>query len=110
MSDPRFVVFLPTTTGLRAGDQGMAATTTLPLVILCLDWGLLVVRMSAKISQETTQLVHPHIPRHPKLSECLTLPDKAAHRKSILCGPSSTILIVNFIYHTNRRQDTLAPA
>jgi hypothetical protein len=39
MSDPRFVV-LPTTTGLRAGDQGMQPQQRSLLVILCLDWGI----------------------------------------------------------------------
>jgi hypothetical protein len=110
MSDPRFVV-LPTTTGLRAGDQGMAATTTLPLVILCLDWGIggpdvkdLARDNPAGVSPT------PHIPRHPKLSECLTLPDKAAHRKATLRSIIHHPDLTRYTYHKNRRQDTLAPA
>jgi hypothetical protein len=70
MSDPTLCGFFADYNRIACWGSGMAATTTLPLFILCLDWGLVVPDVS-KVSRKDNPAgvspthIFPVIPNYP---------------------------------------------
>jgi hypothetical protein len=69
---PRFVVFFADYNRIACWDRGMAATTTLPFWLPGLGLGGPDVSKDLARDNPAGVSPTPHIPRHPKLSECLT--------------------------------------